>query len=213
MEATTTLAHHDESEHRPGLARFGMLVFLASEAMLFAGLIGAYIVLRIGEGAGWVPEGAPNIGITFPPNFMNVVMLLNTVILVSSSFTYHWAEAAIKKGQSGLGWMVVTSLFGAIFLGVQAYEWLHLKHLGMWFDTYGVYGSCFFVLTGFHGLHVFIGLLFVIGAMFRSFKREMALGRGESLSGEVETFEECTGLYWHFVDVVWVFLFAILYLV
>lgn len=81
------------------LPKFGMLVFLASEAMLFAGLIGGYIVLRIAQGPdSWPPAGAPEIGVKIPPTFLNLVMIANTVILLSSSITYHWGEARMRKG-------------------------------------------------------------------------------------------------------------------
>jgi heme/copper-type cytochrome/quinol oxidase subunit 3 len=143
-----------------------MLVFLASEAMLFAGLIGGYIVLRIAQGPGaWPPPGAPEIGVKLPPTFLNLVMITNTVILLASSVTYHWGEVRMRKGGSGLIGYGLTALFGTIFLGVQAWEWMHLKHEGMWFNSYGIYGSCFFTMTGFHGLHVFLGLLGILMAV------------------------------------------------
>ena len=193
------------------LPKFGMLVFLASEAMLFAGLIGGYIVLRIAQGPGTSPPpGAPEIGVQLPPTFLNWVMIANTVILLASSATYHWGEARMRKGGSGLIGYGLTALFGTIFLGVQAWEWIHLKHEGMWFNTYGIYGSCFFTMTGFHGLHVFLGLLGILLAVGRAGLRQMKLFSGQT-SNPSHTFEELTGYYWHFVDVIWVFLYSILY--
>jgi len=85
------------------LPKFGMLVFLASEAMLFAGLIGGYIVLRLAQGPGnWPPPGAPEIGVRLPPTFLNWVMIVNTAILLSSSLTFHWGEVRMRKGGRGL---------------------------------------------------------------------------------------------------------------
>lgn len=193
------------------LPKFGMLVFLASEAMLFAGLIGGYIVLRIAQGPlSWPPPGAPEIGVKLPPTFLNMVMIVNTVILLASSITFHWGEVRMRKGGSGLIGYSLTALFGTIFLGVQAWEWMHLKHEGMWFDTFGIYGSCFFTMTGFHGLHVFLGLLGILLAVGRAGFRQMKLFSGQAPDPS-HTYEELTGYYWHFVDVVWIFLYSILY--
>jgi len=193
------------------LPKFGMLVFLASEAMLFAGLIGGYIVLRLAQGPGnWPPPGAPEIGVRLPPTFLNWVMIVNTVILLSSSLTFHWGEVRMRKGGSGLIGYTLTALLGAIFLGVQGWEWHHLKGEGMWFDSYGTYGSCFFTMTGFHGLHVFLGLLGILWVTARAALRQMKLFSGQAPNPS-HTFEELTGYYWHFVDVVWIFLYSILY--
>ncbi len=216
MSSAIVTAAHDSSApgaQRFTLPKFGMLVFLASEAMLFAGLIGGYIVLRLAQGPGnWPPPGAPEIGVKIPPTFLNWVMIINTAILLTSSLTYHWGETRMRKGGSGLLGYGLTALFGAIFLGVQAWEWLHLKHEGMWLDTYGTYGSCFFTMTGFHGAHVFLGLLAILLVTWRAILRQMRLFSGQAPTGS-HTCEELTGYYWHFVDVVWIFLYSILYVV
>ena len=214
--STSAIATHGQvpvSTGRPRftLAQFGMLVFLASEAMLFAGLIGGYIVLRIAQGPGnWPPPGAPEIGVKIPPTFLNWVMIINTVILISSSLTYHWGESRMRKGGSGLIGYLLTALFGFIFLGVQGWEWMHLKEEGMWFNSYGIYGSCFFTMTGFHGLHVFLGFLAILVTVARAGLRQMKLFSAQTPNPS-HTFEELTGYYWHFVDVVWIFLYSILY--
>jgi cytochrome c oxidase subunit 3 len=190
-----------------------MMIFLASEAMLFAGLIGGYIVLRLSTGQ-WIPDGAPLIRINLAhPSFMNLMMCVNTVLLISSSFTYHAAEVAVKKGKSGSFWLFASIALGLVFLGVQAYEWMHLKHEGLWFPVastehhayqlFGPYGSTFFTLTGFHGLHVFIGVLLLTTALIKSLFGVF--------TAENHVFLSLAGYYWHFVDVVWVFLFTILY--
>ena len=104
-------------------------------------------------------------------------MIANTFVLVGSSFLFHNAESAIKKkGKSGLFWLFATIVAGSIFLSVQAWEWNHLHHEGLWFDKHGIYGSCFFVMTGFHGAHVFIGILLIRGAFYASFSRAI-IGR------------------------------------
>ncbi|MFZ4482731.1 MAG: cytochrome c oxidase subunit 3 [Chthoniobacterales bacterium] len=195
--STATLAAHDETHVPPRTAIFGMTIFLASEAMLFAGLIGGYIVLRLSSAA-WPPDPES-------PHLPVMLTGINTVILVSSSFVYHAAEVAVKKGRSGLGWLFLTVLMGATFLGIQAYEWTHLYHEGLWFNKGGAFGSSFFVLTGFHGLHVAIGVLMILIALLRQF--------GGAYTAQNHTYLILAGMYWHFVDVVWVFLFTVLYLI
>jgi len=181
-----------------------MIIFLASEAMLFAGLIGGYIILRLSNPAAWSPDGAPDIGVTLPPSLLNWVMIVNSVILISSSFTFHFIESSVKKGKSGLLWFIVTIALGSIFLSVQAWEWMHLKHEGLWVNTHGIYGSCFFVMTGFHGFHVLIGVLLIVWCFLRQlFFRSFTPARHVALDN--------VGLYWHFVDVVWIFLYLVLY--
>jgi cytochrome c oxidase subunit 3 len=211
--STATLSHDAHDAHAghasapPATCRFGMIMFLASEAMLFAGLIGGYIVLRLSRNEPWPPAGAPDIGVQWPLTGLNIVMIVNSLILISSSFFYHFAEASIKKhGKSGLLWLLVTIVAGRIFLGVQAWEWVHLHHEGLWFNTYGIYGSCFFVMTGFHGMHVLIGIGLIVWVFLRQlFLRCYKPGHTASLDN--------VGLYWHFVDGVWIFLYTILYVI
>lgn len=196
MSTTALNSNHDLSAP-PATCKFGMVTFLASEAMLFGGLIGAYIVLRLAQPA-WPP---------FPdtPHLPVLLTGINTVFLVSSSVTYHIAENAVKKGRSGLGWLALTIALGALFVGIQCYEWWHLHHEGLWFNTGGVYGSTFFVMTGFHGIHVIIGVLLITWIFLRQlFTRCFTTENHVGL--------ENIGLYWHFVDGVWIFLFSLVYL-
>lgn len=210
---TATLASSHEPPHgaSPATSRMGMILFLISEAMLFAGLIGAYIVLRISHPGEWPPPDFPSIQVTSwnPANWtlMNWVMIGNSVLLISSSFTYHWAEHSIKhSGKSGILPLLVTLVLGSVFLGVQAWEWLHLKHEGMWFNTGDIYGSTFFVITGFHGAHVFIGLLLILWVLLRQlFTRCYRPDHTASLDN--------VGLYWHFVDAVWIVVYVSLYVI
>jgi cytochrome c oxidase subunit III len=190
-----------ELPHKPGpnIVRFGMLTFLASEAMLFAGLICGYMVLRSGAGADWhMPEALKN-----GPTLIQTIVA--TCLLISSSFTLHFSEIKLIRGTGGKLLLLATIILGSLFLANQANEWNHLFHEGFWFNTAGIMGSSFFVLTGFHGMHVFIGVLLLITCLVRSL-----LGK---VTPEKHGFVECTGLYWHFVDIVWVFLFTILYIV
>jgi cytochrome c oxidase subunit 3 len=183
----------------PNIIRFGMCTFLASEAMLFAGLICGYMVLRGGAGAGWqMPEALKNA-----PTMIKTIIA--TLCLISSSFTLHFAEARLIKGtKGGIGLLLLTIFLGALFLTNQALEWTNLHSEGFWFNTAGIMGSSFFVLTGFHGLHVFIGVLLLISSLVKALRGKF--------TPERHGFLECTGLYWHFVDIVWVFLFTILYI-
>jgi cytochrome c oxidase subunit 3 len=194
---TAALAANDETHAPTRTAVFGMTIFLASEAMLFAGLIAGYLVLRMSSAA-WPPD--PD-----SPRLPVVLTGINTVFLISSSFTYHAAEVAVKKGKSGLSWLFVSILLGTLFLCIQAYEWTHLHEKGLWFNKGGAYGASFFVLTGFHGLHVAVGVLLLLVAFFRQL--------GGAFTAQNHTYLILAGMYWHFVDVVWVFLFTVLYLI
>jgi cytochrome c oxidase subunit 3 len=210
--STAVLTHephsHDggHAKASPATSKFGMIIFLASEAMLFAGLLGGYFVLR------WAENGFPwQPGHAWPPSESYVELpwvqtLVATFFLVGSSFTYHAAEEAVKKGKSGVLWMVVTLFLGLVFVGFQVYEWTHLHHEGLWFNEGGVYGSSFFLITGFHGMHVVVGLLLIAYCLLRQvLTRCYTPARHVSLNN--------VGLYWHFVDAVWIVVFTLLYLV
>jgi cytochrome c oxidase subunit 3 len=206
---STAALTHDSHEHHgasPATAKFGMIMFLISEGMLFAGLLGGYFILR------WAENGFPwQAGYAWPPSkdIANLPVLLtsiNTVFLIASSCTFHMAEVAVQKGKSGLSWLFATIALGSLFVGVQCYEWWHLHHEGLWFNTGGVYGSSFFVITGFHGLHVIIGVLLIVWCFLRQlFTRCFTPSHHIALNN--------VALYWHFVDVVWLFVLALLYYV
>src|SRR6202047_1114632 len=162
MQATATTID-EVHPGGPNIVRFGMLTFLTSEAMLFAGLICGYMVLRGGAGAGWqMPEALKNAETM-------IKTIIATLCLISSSFTLHFAEARlIKHTKGGIGLLLLTILLGGLFLTNQALEWTTLHSEGFWFNTAGIMGSCFFVLTGFHGCHVFIGVLMLLATLFRA---------------------------------------------
>ncbi|MBI3762350.1 MAG: heme-copper oxidase subunit III [Chloroflexi bacterium] len=182
----------------PGVSttKFAIWLFLASEVMFFSGLIGAYIVLR-GGAAEW----------PIVTKVLNVPLVAgNTFILIVSSVTMVRAFAAIEAGdQRGMRHMLIaTAVLGIVFLGIQAYEWSSLIREGTTAST-NLFGSTFFTLTGFHGLHVtggVIALFYVIGHALRGDYTQAEHGGVELM-----------GLYWHFVDVVWIFLFTIVYLI
>jgi cytochrome c oxidase subunit 3 len=182
--------HHAHPDHRI----FGIIVFLVAEAMIFLGLFTAYLTFRA-VAPSWPPEGTPELELLLPG--------VNTIILISSSFVIHLAEPAIKSNDvKGLQkWFAITAAMGAIFLAGQLYEYFHLE-FGL---TTNLFASTFYVLTGFHGLHVLFGLLLILGVLWRS--RKPGHYSSSSHFGV-----EAAEIYWHFVDVVWIFLFILLYL-
>jgi cytochrome c oxidase subunit 3 len=198
MSTAALTAHDDPSAQHASqrTAVFGMTLFLASEAMLFAGLIAGYLVLRLSSPA-WPPS--PDL-----PALPVVLTGINTVFLIASSFTYHAAEVAVKKGRKGTAWLFLTVLLGSLFLCIQGYEWYHMHSEGLWFNVGGAYGASFFVLTGFHGLHVLIGVLMIAWALIRQL--------GGAYTAQSHTYLVLAGMYWHFVDGVWLFLYSVLYL-
>ena len=196
MNPTHAMEHPPSPFPGVSTTKFAIWLFLASEVMFFAGLIGAYIVLRTSAPAWPVVSGLLNVPLVAG----------NTFILIVSSVTMVRAFASIEEGDhKGLRTMLVaTAALGTLFLSIQAIEWTALIREGTTASS-DLFGSTFFTLTGFHGLHVLGGviwLLFVIAKAFRG-------GFNQAEHGGVELM----GLYWHFVDVVWIFLFTIVYLI
>ncbi len=185
--------------------KLGMWVFLLSEVMFFSSLIGAYIILRFANPEQWAE---PGVVLAVP------LTAFNTFMLICSSVTMVKAFAAIEHGdQAGLKkWLIATILLGAAFVGIQIYEYIHLAHEGFvpMRDAYSaeggpLYGATFYTMTGFHGTHVTIGVLCLIFTAIQAFR-----GRYTQMNyGGVEIM----GLYWHFVDLVWIILFTIVYLI
>jgi heme/copper-type cytochrome/quinol oxidase subunit 3 len=185
--------------------KLGMWVFLLSEVMFFTGLIGAYIILRFATPEAWVEPGV----------VLNVPLTaFNTFVLICSSVTMVKAFAAVQNGdQRGLRlWLLATVLLGAFFLSVQAIEYYELVHAGFVPTAAGytaagapLSGMTFYTLTGFHGAHVTIGVLALVFTSLKAFRGAYTPTR---LGGV-----EVMGLYWHFVDLVWIILFTIVYLI
>lgn len=192
-----TETHAEGEQHTTrSFGWYGMVFFLASEAIFFANLIASYLYLRIritGMGASWIPSGV-ELDKTLP--------LINTFILLSSSFPMHYAARAITKGDKrGLTiGLLLTVILGSTFLSGQAWEYTHANFT----PSTGVFGSTFFTLTGFHGAHVTAGVIFLLICFFRSLRGDFSKDRHFAVTA-VE-------MYWHFVDVVWVLLFTVLYL-
>ncbi|MEO0377435.1 MAG: heme-copper oxidase subunit III, partial [Cyanobacteria bacterium P01_A01_bin.17] len=149
----------EHSEH-PDLRLFGFVIFLVSESMLFVGLFVAYLTFKA-MNPEWPPEGTPRLELLLPG--------INTVILLSSSFVAHKADEAIKHEGDVAGvrkWFGITMAMGIVFLCGQLYEYSNLE-FGL---TTNVFASTFYVLTGFHGLHVLVGVLLMGGVLWRSRK-------------------------------------------
>ena len=177
---------------RPPMLAVGILIWLGSELMFFAGLFAALFTIRA-HFAAWPPKGTE----------LDVLQAgIFTVILVASSGTMWmavWHEEHQDRGRARK-WVIISMVMGALFLGNQFYEWVH--QTTRW--STNAYGSIFYITTGLHGLHVFIGLLAMV----------LLLGRLRGKAGdpgELATFQGVS-YYWHFVDVVWVGLYACLFL-
>jgi cytochrome c oxidase subunit 3 len=187
--------------------RYGMILFIASEVMFFVAWFWAYFNSAlfpqdVGLDA-WPPHGI----VTFDPWHLP---LINTLILLTSGTTVTWAHHAIQTGDrdGAVQGLILTVLLGATFTAIQAYEY---SHAGFTFgaldpanlDKSDIYGSTFFMATGFHGAHVIIGTIFLTVCLFRAIKGHFTPERHFGF--------EAAAWYWHFVDVVWLFLFACIY--
>jgi heme/copper-type cytochrome/quinol oxidase subunit 3 len=183
--------------------KLGMWVFLAGDAMSFGGLIAAYGALRFGSAAWPVPSQVLGVPLT-------AVM---TFLLICSSVTMVKALASIKEGnRAGLiKFLSLTVLGGVIFLGLQAYEWTHLIHVKHVTLTHlgegnpSLFGTTFYILTGFHGCHVLGGVIYLSCILLQGLR-----GRYSATTWNPV---EIVGLYWHFVDLVWILIFTFVYLI
>jgi heme/copper-type cytochrome/quinol oxidase subunit 3 len=180
--------------------KLGMWVFLASEVMFFTALIGAYIILRFAHPDAWTGHPTPNTPLNIPGT------AVNTFLLICSSVTMVKAFASAQDGnQRALRtWLVATVLIGATFVGVQVYEYRELLHNGF-SPSAGLFGSTFYTMTGFHGFHVTMGVLCMLFVTWRAFRGKYTATDHRGV--------EVIGLYWHFVDLVWIILFTIVYLI
>ncbi|HKB83374.1 MAG TPA: cytochrome c oxidase subunit 3 [Burkholderiales bacterium] len=201
--------------------RWGMSWFIFSEVMFFAAFFGALFYMRVlsvpglasgdtmeqiwpGFAAQW-PVSGPGIEETFTPMGAWGIPAINTLILLSSGVTVTWAHWALKKNNRVqlIAGLAATVALGILFLSLQAYEYVHAYHeynltLGM-----GAYGATFFMLTGFHGFHVTVGTIMLIVILGRSLAGHFTADHHFAFEG--------VSWYWHFVDVVWLLLFVLVY--
>src|ERR687893_648905 len=200
MEAGSLAAH--EHHHGPPEANrssrvdaqmLGMLLFIISEIMVFGAFFTAYFFVRVVNGAEWPAEGT---------ELPKLIAGVNTAILVSSSLSMHWALESIKKGnrfglQAGI---VTTLLLGITFLFVQINEYVNIGFA----PQDHAQGSIFYGLTGLHGAHVFIGLTLLAFVTIRAFRGHFTPAEHRGV--------EVPGIYWHFVDVMWVIVYLTVYI-
>jgi heme/copper-type cytochrome/quinol oxidase subunit 3 len=178
--------------------KLGMWLFLGSECLLFGGLISTYLLYksRVPEGRGPTPVELYDIPFTSVSSF----------VLLMSSLTMVLAVSAITRGdvRNTRVWLLATAGLGSIFISGQVYEFTAFVKEGMGFTT-NVAASAFFTLTGFHGVHVSLGILMLVSLFAMSVRGRLPVERAETV--------EIVGLYWHFVDVVWILIFTVVYLI
>lgn len=193
-------------------SKLGMWVFLAGDAMSFGGLLAAYGAIRYSLGTcdGPCPDGSTMWPL--PTDVLGVALTgFMTFLLICSSVTMVKALAACQDGdrQKTSLFLGLTVLGGIIFLGLQVYEWTHLIHLGLGLSSnpWGAsqFGTTFFMTTGFHGCHVFGGVCYLTAVLIKN----MRGGYSRTNYNGIET----AGLYWHFVDLIWILVFTFIYLI
>jgi cytochrome c oxidase subunit 3 len=212
----------NQGDHTPVVSiglRYGMIMFIASEVMFFVAWFWIFFEMALfhefrtqsgieevrAAWATWPPKGIESVPAWNLP-------LLNTLILLLSGTTVTWAHHALQTGDrraAKIG-LLLTIILGAIFTAVQVYEYKHILDHNYFFggegaENSGLYGSAFFMATGFHGFHVLIGTIFLIVCLARLM--------GSGFTTKQHFGFEAAAWYWHFVDVVWLFLFAFIYVV
>lgn len=173
----------------------GFWIFLITDALMFATLFATYVVL----------QNNTNGGPTAAELFQMPGIIAETFILLTSSFTSGLAVLAMHQGKNNqlIGWLAVTALLGAAFITLEVTEFVHMVHEGAAITT-SAFLSGFYALVGTHGLHVSLGLVWMIGLMFQLRKRGITPVTTRKVS--------VLSLYWHFLDVIWIFVFTVVYL-
>lgn len=186
---------HDHHHDATAKTAFGFWVYLMTDCILFATLFATYAVLQGNTYGG--PSGKDLFDLPF--------VLVETLLLLTSSFTCGLAMLAIprKANQRVMLWLAATFLLGAAFLGMELYEFQHLATHGHGWST-SAFLSAFFTLVGTHGLHIAIGLLWIGVLLARIYKRGISVATSRKLT--------LFSLYWHFLDVVWIGIFSVVYL-
>ena len=202
--ATVATGHaegHGDDAHATstGLSneKVAMWAFLGSECLLFGALISTYLLYR-----GRSIPGTPTPSDVYDIPYTSV----SSFVLLMSSLTMVLALAAFQRDEHHRArtWLLTTALLGAVFVGGQAYEFTVFYREGLRLQT-NLFGSSFFVLTGFHGAHVTVGVLMLLSLFGMSARGHLPKERSETV--------ELIGLYWHFVDVVWIVIFTLIYLI
>ncbi|WP_199615209.1 cytochrome o ubiquinol oxidase subunit III [Paenibacillus alkalitolerans] len=183
--------HHDQES----LRTFGFWIFLITDCILFATLFATYAVLRLNTNGGPGPHEL----------FEMPGVIAETFILLTSSFTSGLAVLSMNRGSRGglIGWLAVTALLGAAFITLEVTEFVHMVHEGATIST-SAFLSAFYTLVGTHGLHVSLGLVWMTALMIQIARR--------GITSVTRRKVNVISLYWHFLDVVWIFVFSIVYL-
>jgi cytochrome c oxidase subunit 3/cytochrome o ubiquinol oxidase subunit 3 len=208
--ADTAHAHVDEHHYTAtGIdnRKLAIWTFIGSECMFFASLIGTYLVYKGRDITGpkphaeWLLNGAPQEQILEIP-----LVTFGTSLLLFSSFFIVLALSGAQRGnrKALIGWLMATIFCGVFFVGMQVYEFTHFVHRGMGYTT-NLFSSTFFTLTGFHGTHVTLGLVWLISVLVVAVRGKLPPEKSLNL--------EIAALYWHFVDVVWIVIFPVVYLI
>ena len=192
--APASAVHHTST----GLSneKLAMWVFLGSDCLLFGGLISTYLLLRHRSISGPGPEDMFDIPFTSVSSF----------VLLMSSLTMALAVGAIHRGDTRRcrTFLLTTALLGGVFIAGQVYEFTSFVKEGLGYTT-NLFGSAFYTLTGFHGVHVSVGIIFLMSLFVMSLRGKLEQDQAETV--------EIFGLYWHFVDVVWIVIFTVVYLI
>lgn len=198
-----------------------MWLFLLSDTFIFSIFLLSYMTVRSSTAVEWPPVSEIFALELFGSEPIPLILIaIMTFVLISSSGTM---AMAVRLGYSGdrakcALMLLLTAAFGVAFVGMQAFEWSKLIHEGVrpWGNPFGApqFGSTFFMITGFHGIHVSIGVIFLFITTFKVYRGEYDKGTKGFFTSRKGSYEsvEIMGLYWHFVDLVWVFIFAFFYL-
>jgi cytochrome c oxidase subunit 3/cytochrome o ubiquinol oxidase subunit 3 len=195
--------HDDHDSHgahatSTGLSnnKLAMWMFLGSECLLFGGLISTYMLYRGRHSENLGPDQVYDIPFTSVSSFVLLMSSLTMVLAVSS--------AARKDDRNTNLWLTVTALLGATFVGGQVYEFTSFYQEGLGFTT-SLFSSSFYTLTGFHGVHVTVGVIMLLALV--------GINKRGRIPGDKSEVVEMVGLYWHFVDIVWIVIFTLVYLI
>lgn len=197
VEAPAAAADHG---HAPATgisnSKLAMWVYLGSDCLLFGSLISTYLLLRHRSVEGPGPQDVFDIPFTSVSSF----------VLLMSSLTMALAVASIVRGdvQRNRAWLATTAMLGGVFIGGQVYEFTTFYREGLGYTT-NIFGSAFYTLTGFHGLHVSVGIVMLMSLLVMSIRGNLGPDKAEAV--------EIVGLYWHFVDIVWIVIFTVVYLI
>ena len=176
--------------------KLGMWVFLGSECLLFGGLISTYLLYQDRAVSGPLPKDLYDIPFTSVSSFVLLMSSLTMVLAVGNQM-----RGDLRKART---WLVTTALLGLTFIAGQVYEFTSFVREGMGYTT-NLAASAFYTLTGFHGVHVTVGIIMLLSLVALSSRGSLPKERAETV--------EIVGLYWHFVDVVWILIFTIVYLI